>query len=331
MTVTILISIIVGIIFIAWSLHSSQDLKDHISINIAILFIFVIISNVITNLTGITFTALRKSEYYFIQNLMVSSKILIIFLLIDFGAMGIFGSLGLSFILAAILSFYLIARTGIIQKITIDWKYLSDSFRYSVGNYLVGLFQISPNLIIPIMVLDLLGAVNAAYYYVSYSVVTVLFMLPQSLSTSLFVEGSHGRPLRSSAIKSITAVFIMLIPSVIFLYFFGDVILGFFGQEYAIHGIDLFRILIFSSFLISINYIYSAILRIQQNVRELIALNGIIFIVLIVFGYLLMNYIGLNGIGYAWIISYSIGTLYIIINFAIRPKAILQRNNTKET
>jgi len=50
----------------------------------------------------------------------------------------------------------------------------------------------APNMILPIMVLNVLGAEQAAYYYIAYAIAALLFMIPNAISMSLFVEGSHG-------------------------------------------------------------------------------------------------------------------------------------------
>jgi len=50
------------------------------------------------------FNAIRKSEYYFILNLLYGSRILFLFPLVFLGAMGIFSSFGLSFVLGLILA-----------------------------------------------------------------------------------------------------------------------------------------------------------------------------------------------------------------------------------
>ena len=47
-------------------------------------------------------------------------------------------------------------------------------------------------MILPIMVLNVLGAEQAAYYYIAYAIAALLFMIPSAISMSLFVEGSHG-------------------------------------------------------------------------------------------------------------------------------------------
>ena len=48
----------------------------------------------------------------------------------------------------------------------------------------------APNMVLPIMVLNTLGAEQAAYCYIAYAIATLLFMIPSAISMSLFVEGS---------------------------------------------------------------------------------------------------------------------------------------------
>ena len=62
----------------------------------------------------------------------------------------------------------------------------------SAGNYLAGLFVAAPNMILPIMVLNVLGAEEAAYY-LAYAIASLRFMIPSAISTSLFVEGATAR------------------------------------------------------------------------------------------------------------------------------------------
>jgi hypothetical protein len=46
----------------------------------------------------------------------------------------------------------------------IDFGFLNEAFHFSAGNYLAGLFVAAPNLILPIMVLNVLGAEQASHY-----------------------------------------------------------------------------------------------------------------------------------------------------------------------
>jgi O-antigen/teichoic acid export membrane protein len=302
------------LIFILGADLFSPELKDIYTLESAGLLLIFIIANAIANLAGIAFVALRHSEYYLIQNLLAGSKILLLLPLAYLGAFGIFGSVGISFILTTVFSSLLIVKSGIKHSFSVDKKFLAESFRFSLGNYLVGFFQTAPNLILPIMVLNILGADAAAYYYIAFSVAFILFIIPNAISTSLFVEGSNGGSLRQSTIRSSIAIYALLIPAVIILYFFGDVVLGLIGEEYAANGFELFRVMIFTSLFLPVAYVYSAVKRVQNRVRELVLLNGLIFALLVGLAHICMVNYGIVGIGYAWVISYVISVLVIGID-----------------
>lgn len=311
--VTTFFSLIFGLIFILGVDVFSPELKTIYNLESVGFFLLFLVVNSVTNLAGIAFVALRRSKYYFIQNLFVGSRIFFLFPLAFLGAFGIFGSAGISFIIASIFSFLILGKLGINQSVSVDKEYLANSFHFSLGNYLVGISQTAPNLILPIMVLNILGADAAAYYYIAFSVAFVLFIVPNAISTSLFVEGSNGEALRSNTIKSSIAIYALLIPAVIVLYFFGDVVLGFIGKAYSENGFELLRIMIFTSLVLPIVYVYSAVKRVQNKVRELVLLNGFIFVSLITLAYICMINYGINGIGYAWVLSYILGVLLILI------------------
>jgi len=86
--------------------------------------------------------------------------------------------------------------SGIRVGLAIDRGFLNDAFHFSAGNYLAGLFITCPNLILPIMVLNTLGAEQAAYYYIAFAIASLLFMIRNAVSMSLFVEGSHDEALK---------------------------------------------------------------------------------------------------------------------------------------
>ena len=71
----------------------------------------------------------------------------------------------------------------------------------------------APNLILPIMVLNVLGAEQAAYYYIAYAIAALLFIIPNAISMSLFVEGSHGEALKRTVVKSLVTIFSLLFPA----------------------------------------------------------------------------------------------------------------------
>ena len=58
----------------------------------------------------------------------------------------------------------LLVHSGIRVRLSIDRGFLNEAFHFSLGNYLAGLFMAAPNMILPIMVLNVLGAEEASHY-----------------------------------------------------------------------------------------------------------------------------------------------------------------------
>ncbi|WP_269851760.1 lipopolysaccharide biosynthesis protein [Methanosarcina horonobensis] len=191
----------------------------------------------------------------------------------------------------------------------IDKTFLNEAFNFSVGNYLAVWFTTAPNYILPLLVLNILGVEETAYYYIAFSIASLLFMIPGSISMSLLVEGSYGKELKKMIIKSFSIVFSIIIPALVILYFESDWFLNIFGKTYSENGGDLLKIMIFTSIFMTITSIYITIKRIQKDVNEIVILSGIIFLILIGSSYIFMLKFGLIGIGYAWVLSYGIGTV----------------------
>ena len=307
------IALIFGLIFILGINFFSPELLLLRSPLYLFFYLISLISSSVIFMAGISFVAIRAAEFQLYLNMIVGSRVLFIILFISLGAIGIFYAVGASFFFAFIVSLVLIIKSGINLKLEIDRKFLTDSFNFSAGNYLTGLFMTVPNTLLPIMILNMHLVEQAAYYYIVYGIVFLLFMIPDSISTSLFVEGSNGQSLKKTVIRALVIIFLFLIPIGLFLYIYGAWILGFIGQDYVAGGLGVLRLMIFASFFVVVNNVYFAIKRIQKDTKEITVLSGIIFILLIGFSYLLLPILGIKGIGYAWIISYGIGAMIIAI------------------
>ena len=237
------------------------------------------------------------------------SRPLFLFFLTFLGAAGIFGSVSFAFLLVLILALLLIGRT-VGLSLSVDADYVKKSFRFSAGNYFANLFSVAPNRILPIMVLNLLRAEKAAYYYVAFAIAGLIFLIPASLSTSLFVEGSHRESLRRNVLKSLAAIAVLLTPAVAFICLFGGFILHLFGRGYA-QAFELLRLFALSSFFFAVVSVYLAVKRVQMDVRRIILLNGLNCVALLMLSYLLIPRFDLLGAGYAWMMTYFISSLIV--------------------
>ena len=311
--VTTLISAILGTIFI-FSIDFWSPSLHFLQSPIGLLYILFLIAISISTMTGIFLIAIREGKFRFGQSIVLSSRLVFLFPLISFGFLGIFGAAGISFILSAILGIIILYRDGFRLNLKLNLEYLKESFNFSINNYISGMLSSLPIQILPIITLNILGSENTAYFYIAFTVASVLNIIPTAISTSLFVEGSYEANLAQNCLKSLTVIIIVLTPMIILFYFFGGFILNLFGKNYII-GLDLLRLLVISSIFVAIFQLYTTIKRIQNDMRSLTCISALLFSLLMITSYIFMSFYGLVGIGYAWMLSYFIGSIIALMTF----------------
>jgi O-antigen/teichoic acid export membrane protein len=307
--VSTLVSLLIGIIFILGVDIWAPELN--IVKSIPVIFLLFVASNSATTITGSSFLAFRYARLYFFQNLINGSRIIFLIPLVFLGSLGIFASVGLSLLLTSIFSISLLRRFGI-SIIRIDKGYLQRVLDFSIANYIVELLITTPYQLLPIMILNVLIAEETAQYYIAFTIASFLLVIPSAFCSSLFVEGCHGENLRLITKRSVLYIYSVIIPAVCLLIIFGDSFLRIFGKSYASNSTLLTYIAISTLFMASCQ-IYYSVMRIKGNIKNLIIVSSVIFILLLGSSYLLMPIYGINGVGYAWIITYSISNLLIII------------------
>jgi O-antigen/teichoic acid export membrane protein len=308
-TVTTAGVILVGLFFLLTVETFSPDLG--VILPIAPVYMLFLVAYSVTWILEGSFNAIRRSEYYFLLNLLFGSRVLFLFPLVFLGSLGIFSSLGLAYFLGLFVALFLLSRSGVaIGKV--DREFLRESLNFSAGNYIAGLLMAAPALILPVVVLNALGPEETAHYFIAYSIALILFMIPQSFSTSLYVEGSHGEALKSNVIRSLVGIYALLIPAIIVLFLFGDRILGLIGPDYVV-AFPLLRVFALSSIFVSIFHTYVSISKVRKDVRALIFISGFIFLMVLGLGYPFMLAFGLIGMGYAWLVTYLLATAAAVV------------------
>ena len=146
----------------------------------------------------------------------------------------------------------------------------------------------------------------------AYAIFSVLFIILGAISTSLFVEGSHGEALRQNVLRSFRTIIVILTPSVALLIVFGGTFLRLIGES-NIDSLGLLRIMAASSCLTIVSTMYFSIKRIQKRVRVLMYLSLVFLGTLMVSAYFMVIDYGLIGVGYAWIQSYSLLDSVILV------------------
>lgn len=271
----------------------------------ALSFLLIAVANSIASVTGSAFVADRKANYYFLQNLFLALRILALVPLTLLGIFGIFGSVGFGFLVASLFSLLMLRRSILAIPVGLDRGFIRISFRFSSWSYISSIFLAAPSLCLPIMVMNMLGETEAAKYFIATTIGGLILIIPSSLGTSLFVEGSYGKGLKSGAIRAGIISLVILVPAVLFLLIFGNRLLGLLSGEY-MGAIDLLRILAISSFPVAIYSLFVPIQNVRMKVESIAKLNILRCILLLGLSYILMQRYGILGAGYAWLMTYAV-------------------------
>lgn len=242
-----------------------------------------------------------------------------------FHAFGIVASWGVAMAIVIAISLFLFlprVQASYRPMPALKLSLIKDMWRYSSSNYLVGLLVAGVILILPLMVVNALGAEQNAYFYITWMVASLLFAIPLAVSQSLLAEGSHFEDkLKENVTKSLKFTFLLLVPAAVVLILVGKWLLLTLGQSYSLNGLKLLWTLCISSLPLAINYLYTSILRLTGRLKELMAIWGFIALSVLLVSYLVMPSIGIIGIGYAWLGAHCVVAIYVIsvLRSTLRP------------
>jgi O-antigen/teichoic acid export membrane protein len=243
----------------------------------AVGFVAMVALASVNSLTDSIFIAYRAAQYVLITDAFFTSgsKLLLPLLFVGLGAYGVFASAGFATSIGMIASIlYLVFKFGYKPEWKISKATLKKVFSFSSANYIANLVNIAPTLILPIIVLDHLGAATAANYYLSFAVMNLLYAISTSVSQSLFAEGSYDEGKLRELLKHAAIILgIIMIPATVILGGLGPFILGLFGKSYSVGGAHIIIILALASPLVAAYDIGSAVLKIRHQIYSLITVN----------------------------------------------------------
>lgn len=310
LVVTTIAVLLVGTIFILSIEYISPTIAFLKEPRYGLVFVLIGVVESVAAITGRVFVADRRASYYLFQNLFMALRIPLLIPLAYFGTFGIFGSVGISFLVASFFALIVLRRTVAASRPTLDMYFIRKSFRFSSWNYTSNILTTAPNLILPIMVLNFLGEAEAAKFFIAFAFGNMVLTIPNSLGTSLFVEGSHGEGLKKSVIRASGASLALLVPAVLVIFLFGDQLLGLLKEEY-VEAFDLLRVMVLSSFFVSVYSLFIPIQNVRMKVGIIVKLNALRCILLLGFSYVLIQHYGILGVGYGWIVTFAIISLVI--------------------
>lgn len=321
--ITVSLSILLAIVFILGLEFFSPSLLFLRDSSYLLIFILYIALFSIATVQGTAMVSSRRSDFYLVQNLLLGIRIPLLFLIAFLGISSIFYAFDVALIVACIFGAFILYRyNGLKPGFKLDLSSLKHIINFSFGTYLSSTLSILPALIMPILIINTIEAENSAYFYIAYSVASLLFVIPMAVSTSLFVEGSHNLPLRETTIKSVKFIALLLVPALLFILLFGDTLLLLFSKDYSEHSYKLLVLLATSSVFSSIVSIYISIKKVQKDVNSMIIVNLLIAVLTLGLGYMGLLKFGVEGVGYAWIAANAIVSIGLLMIITARNKLV---------
>ncbi|MEV3967571.1 polysaccharide biosynthesis C-terminal domain-containing protein [Streptomyces sp. NPDC050698] len=175
---------------------------------------------------------------------------------------------------------------------------------YAAADYTGSLFRMAAYTLVPLMVLNVLGAEQSAYFSLAWIIGYVLFLVVRNMGSSLVVEvvrrperlAEHGlRVLRHSGMLLVTGVAVIVAGA--------PWILGLFGPGYAEHGTALLRLLALSALPNLVFSVAVDVLRARRRMRLVVGLQIALCVLVLGLARLLLPEFGVTGAGAAWLVA----------------------------
>jgi O-antigen/teichoic acid export membrane protein len=266
------------------------------------------------------FAAYRRARYAFTAGVVEALvKIAAVgALAVLLGTLGVFAAWGLSHLIAL-----LFAVSFLLPRVQSDYHPrlvlrnvpTNNIVRFSLTNIVSDLAWFTPGSglvgwILPIVVVNLLGAEQNAHFYISWLTVAAINSVPVAAATSLFAEGSlQETRVYEYARQGLKFALLLLLPLIAIILLFGDKLLLVYGRTYSENAGGLLQILSLAALPLAFNVISLGIWKVQRNLKMILALG--ILIAGITFGltYALADDLGLLSPGVAWLTSQCVGVV----------------------
>lgn len=189
--------------------------------------------------------------------------------------------------------------------------------RWVVGNHFINVGSMAPMYLLPVFVSLRLSVTQSAYFYTTWMVAGVVFMITPSIANSLFAEGSHHPDeVIKHAKTSLKVGAALLAPAVVLFALFGRHILALFGRAYAAQGAALLVVLVIAGIPDGATNIYISVLRVRGRMTTASALNLGMAACTLVGAWLLLPTMGVVGAGVAWLLAQCLGSAFCGLDLA---------------
>jgi O-antigen/teichoic acid export membrane protein len=283
-------------------------------------FIVAVLLSTIFALQDSVLIGLRSSKWVPVENILFGAmKLGLLFVLVSsLPNQGIF----LAWVPPMIVTIIFVNRFLFVQRIPEHMKLTTpletlprtkELIVLAGAQYATLFFSVFIPAVVTLIVIDRLGPIANAHYYVPALITGSLSLFLLSVYRSFIVEATaEPHRLRHHTNTVIVAMGVILLPSVIFGIIFAPLILRIFGTTYAAHSTTLLRMLLLALPMSAVSIFYGAFAWLDRRVwwmalRDLIS-AGIYFAVLFTF----IERHGVLAIGYAALVTSAVQGIFFL-------------------
>jgi O-antigen/teichoic acid export membrane protein len=278
-------------------------------------FVFFVIFCSWNMLVESTFMAFRAARNILIKNSFISLlKLLLPFALVALGAYGVFTATVLAYTLGVLGGLVLlIFQFKIKLSLAVNFSLVKETLAYSFANYMVSFMFNLPSLVLPVIILNVLTAKYAAYYYVASMIQSILLVIPIATTQALLTEGSYNEEeLKKHVKKALITIFVLLLPATALIVFAGDVLLRAFGKNYASEAFQFLQLYSVSTLFTAVLLVANAIMNIKYQIKSLVFLNVFVAILTLWLSYAFISQ-KLAGVGWGWVVGQAVAGVVAIV------------------
>ena len=187
---------------------------------------------------------------------------------------------------------------------------------YAAPDFLAYLVWMGTNSVLPLIVLQMAGAEANAYFFVSWTIAYALYMIPSSMGMALIAEASlEPERLAAHTRRAVTESARLVVPAAAFVVCFASPILGLMGSDYSEEASTLLRLLALSAIPFMFVAAYANAMRVQQRMRAVVRTYVSLCAIVLALGIPLLNSIGIEGLGIAWLVGQSVVAAAVIASY----------------
>lgn len=268
-------------------------------------FAFFTWATTLNVLTNAVFLAYKQARYILIINVLFSVVKIMLPLVIFGNALTIFILAGVAQLVGLVISIaWMVKRFGYRFGLRLDRAAIRLVHKFSFSVYTGSVLNLLPPTLLPLLIIQSMGPAQAAYYYMAFTIASVLYTIAYSSMQSVFAEGSHDEAaLKLHVVKAAKLIGLVLVPAALVTAILSPWLLAIFGPEYATQAAPLLQLFALTALPVALYSALGAIFKVLKHLSGVIAMNVVYAVTILLVSYIFIPHVGLLAVGWSWLLG----------------------------